>query len=93
MEELGFGSEKPSIIYQDNKSTIILALKGNGNTGQTKHIKNRFFFVKQEIDSGEIDIVHLPTDHMVADILTKPLTGKLFQELSAAIQGEYGKEN
>jgi len=93
MDELGFGSDKPSVIYQDNKSTIILALKGNGNTGQTKHIKNRFFFVKQEIDSGEIDIVHLPTDHMVADILTKPLAGKLFQELSSAIQGEYGRKN
>jgi hypothetical protein len=46
---------------------------------QYRHIKLRYFFVKQYLDDGSFGMVHCPTNHvMIADVLTKPLQGELF---------------
>jgi hypothetical protein len=70
-----------SKLFQDNKSTIVLANKGHSTAERTRHIAIRFFFVKDRIDAGEIAIEYLPTEDMIADILTKPLQGDLFRKL------------
>ena len=54
---------------------------------RTKHIKLRFFFIKQYVDDGEFAITHCPTDLMVADVLTKPLHGEKFKDLRAKLLG------
>jgi hypothetical protein len=36
----------PVMVYQDNKSTIVLAEKGRSNAGRTRHINIRYYFVK-----------------------------------------------
>lgn len=77
LKELGYNIE-PATIYQDNKSTIMLANKGEGNFKRTKHINVRLFYVKQLIEEGEVKIEYLPTDDMIADLLTKPLVGERF---------------
>jgi len=66
-------SFKPVKMHQDNTSTIRLAKNGRSMSDRTKHIKLRYFFIKQYIDSGEFEVVYCPTDLQVADILTKPL--------------------
>ena len=71
----------PALIYQDNKSTIALAEKGRSTSDRTRHINIRYFFVKDRIDQGEIKVQYLPTEDMIADILTKPLQGVLFRKL------------
>lgn len=76
---------QPATIYQDNQSTIKLADKGHGNFKRTKHINVRYFYIKQCIDLQEIELEYLPTDQMVADILTKPLQGNKFRELRAKL--------
>jgi len=40
---------------------------------RTKHIKIRHFFVREMVTEGEIDIHRVPTEHQVADIMTKPI--------------------
>jgi len=65
-------------IYQDNQAAMKLAMNGRSNSSRTRHIKIRYFFVKQFLDTGELQLVYCPTDKMVADILTKPLQGDLF---------------
>jgi hypothetical protein len=74
-------------IYQDNTSTIRMALNGKSCSDRTKHIKLRYFFIKQYLDSGEFSITHCPTERMTADILTKPLQGKLFRDLRDRLLG------
>jgi hypothetical protein len=82
LSELPLPSEiKPIIIYQDNKSTITMANAGKGNFKRSKHIANRYFWIRQFIVSGEIKIVYVPTDEMLADFLTKPITGQRFYHL------------
>jgi hypothetical protein len=68
----------PATIYQDNRSTMALADRGRSNSDRTRHIHIRYFFVKDRIKTGEISIEHMPTESMVADFLTKPLTGDSF---------------
>jgi len=72
---------KPTVVYQDNMSTMALIAKGRSTSEGSKHIKIRYFFIKQHVDDGEIEIVHMPTDDMLADLLTKPLQGAKFRDL------------
>jgi hypothetical protein len=86
LESLGY-SVRPGTLFQDNMSTMHLAKNGRSNSDRTKHIKIRYFFVKQYLDSGEFELVHCPTDIMVADILTKPLQGDTFRRLRDMLLG------
>ena len=40
---------------------------------RAKHIKAKYFLIKDYYDSGEIDLRYCPTDVMWVNILTKPL--------------------
>ena len=56
---------------------------GNGiiKSDKKRHVNVRFFWTKERVDKGEIQIVYTPTDEMVADILTKTLQGDKFLTL------------
>jgi len=47
--------------------------QGTGSFKRSKHIKVHFFWLKALIDEGSIELIYVPTDELVADILTKPL--------------------
>ena len=75
-----------SVIYQDNKSAILLKENGKASSGQhTRHINIRYFFVKDKIDSKEVKVEYCPTDNMIGDFFTKPLTGSKFNEFEKLI--------
>eukprot|EP00956_Cyclotella_meneghiniana_P026461 scaffold57247_cov37-Cyclotella_meneghiniana.AAC.7 len=79
IEAQGYTVEQ-NIIYQDNKSTILLANNGRWSSSKrTRHIKSRYFFIKDKVDSGEVSIEHRPTNEMWSDTLTKPKQGKGFR--------------
>jgi len=65
-------------IYEDNMSTINLCKNGKSNNISTKHIKKKYFVIKEYLDDGSLYIEHLSTEEMVADLLTKPLIGAKF---------------
>jgi hypothetical protein len=52
----------------------MLAEKGRSTSEKTRHTN----FVKDRINSKEIQLNYLSTDEMIADILTKPLQGAQF---------------
>jgi hypothetical protein len=67
-------------LYQDNISTQLLIKNGKLSSGKrTKHIKVKFFFIKDRVDDGEKRVVDCPTKEMWADIMTKPLLGTAFR--------------
>ena len=81
MEELGFsvsGDQVP-IMYQDNRSAMQLAERGPGVVSRSRHFQVRYFYVKELIDTNSLQLVHLPTEQMHADFMTKPNQGKLFR--------------
>ena len=77
-----------NILYQDNQSAIRLEKNGLKSAGsKSRHIDIRFFWIKDCADREEITIIYCPTYMMLADFLTKPLQGKLFQIFRDVIMG------
>jgi len=69
-----------TIIYQDYKSTILLAENGKSSISKrTRHINVHYFFVADKIKKGEVKIAFCPTMNMLADFFMKPLQGSTFK--------------
>jgi hypothetical protein len=77
----------PVRLYQDNQSTMAMIEKGRSTSSRTRHIAIRYFFVSDRVNSGEVEVVYLPTGSMRADIMTKPLQGDLFRKMRAELMG------
>ena len=52
-----------------------------------KHVNVRYFFIKDKVDAGDIEIVYCPTGDMLADYFTKPLQGNQFKAFRELILG------
>ena len=77
-----------SMIYQDNKSAILLEKNGKiSSSKQTKHIHMRYYFIQDRWKKGKVDIKYCPTDEMIGDFFTKPLQGKTFVKFRESLQG------
>jgi hypothetical protein len=75
------------IIFQDIMSALSLEKNGRiSSSKRTKHIKAKYFLIKDYYDAGEIDVKFFPTDNMWADVLTKPLQGQKFRDMRAFLQ-------
>ena len=71
---------KDNILYQDNKSTILLATNGRMSaSSRLKHVHTRFYLVKDHQDRGEVDVRYEPTGKMWSDIMTKPEQDKAYR--------------
>jgi hypothetical protein len=78
-----------NILFQDNRSAILLHKNGTSSSSKnTRHINIRYFFIKDRIKSGELEVQFCPSNEMIADFFTKPLQGKQFIALRKKIIGE-----
>ena len=68
-----------AIIYVDNKAAIELC-KTLKTTHNTKHINLKINFIREKINDRTIKIIFVPSEDNVADVLTKPLSSKLFKK-------------
>ena len=80
--------EIPVIVHQDNQSAITIALGGEGFGGKSRHMRVRYQFICELADSGDIKIVHCPTELMRADLLTKVMGGIKFQNQASNLLNE-----
>ena len=81
-----------NIIYQDNTSTIKLSNNGSASSGKrTRHFDIKLFYVTDLIDKDEVEIEYCATGDMIADYMTKPLTGKQFVRFRDLIMNLSGK--
>jgi hypothetical protein len=64
----------PIVVKTDSKSAIDMVRTG-GNA-RSRHFDRRFNFVKDEVMRGNIKLVHIPGTELVADVLTKNVSGK-----------------
>jgi hypothetical protein len=70
------------LIHQSDVYQLQLCMKiTKGKSNRTRHINVCYSFTKDRMDNGEIEVKYMPTNDMIADILTKPLQGKKFIEL------------
>ena len=88
MDAQGYPIAK-NILYQDNKSAILLEQNGKQSSSKrTRHLNIRYFFLTDQYERGNISIEYCPTDEMVGDYMTKPLQGSKFTKFRRAIMGE-----
>ena len=79
--ELGETSSDEAIkIYEDNQGSIALA-KNPEFHKRTKHIDIRYHFVREKVEDGQVVLEYCPTQDMLADMMTKPITAAQFNFL------------
>jgi hypothetical protein len=87
MEAQGYKIDQ-NIIYQDNKSAILLEKNGKKSSSKrTRALNIRYFFITDQVEKGNVEIQYCPTDEMMADYMTKPLQGKKFIKFRNEIMG------
>ena len=75
LEKQGYEIEE-NLLYQDNQSAIKIEKNGSKSCSKrSRHIDMRYFFIKDRLESENIQVVYCPTEFMVADFFTKPLQG------------------
>jgi hypothetical protein len=87
MKAQGYGV-KDNVLFQDNKSSILLEKNGKASSSKrTKHINIRYFCITDRVSKEEASVVWCPTGDMIVDYATKPLQGALFQKFRDQIMG------
>ena len=87
MKAQGF-EVRDNILYQDNRSAILLETNGRASSSKcTKHINIRYYYVADRVAKGDLRVIWCLTDKMIADFLTKPLQGKAFVEFRDLLMG------
>jgi hypothetical protein len=85
LEAQGYNVEK-NIVYQDNKSKILLETKSKESSGkQTRTLNIRYVFITDQVEKGNAQIEHCGTNNMVGDFFTKPRSSKDFGTISLDI--------
>jgi hypothetical protein len=82
--ELGHEQHGPTIIYQDNLSTITTASNPKQHRG-TKHIDVRAHFIRDVIEGRKVRLEYKGTGDMIADIFTKALPHPAFARHRAGL--------
>ena len=78
----------PSLLYQDNMSAILLKTNGRASSSKrTKHIKVKYYFVKDKVNQGELTIEHCPSEQVWTDINTKPKQGAIIRAFRGHVMG------
>jgi hypothetical protein len=72
MQEQGYDNQK-NILYQDNKSTILLENNGKKSSSKrTRALNIRYFFLKEQIEKGNLMAEYCSTAESKTQILNAP---------------------
>lgn len=84
LEELGVSNKKTMKMFCDNQSAISIA-RNPVHHDRTKHVEIDRHFIKEKIEGGIIELLHVPTSLQTADILTKALPRSNFDNLCSKL--------
>ena len=85
LSDLGYLETGASMIFGDNRGSIILA-ENPKNHGRAKHIDIRYHFMRDLVNEGTIQLSYVPTEENVADIFTKNLPRIKFELFRQKLQ-------
>lgn len=70
--QIGINVSGPTVIRGDNRASIAMAHE-TGSTRRTRHIAARYHYTRERVAERDVDIEWVPSESMVADVMTKPL--------------------
>ena len=83
------GYDTKSMLYQDNRSAILSESNGAESSGKrTRQLDIQYYFIKDHITKGELEVKFCLTDDMIVDFYMKPLQGAKFRKFQRIIMGE-----
>ena len=78
----GFVCPKPYPIYTDSQASLSIAMNDK-RMGKIRHIAIRYHLVRKLALNRDVVLVFCVTEEMIADLLTKVLSGAAYDHLSA----------
>jgi hypothetical protein len=85
LEAQGYEINK-NILYQDNKSAILLETNCKKSSGKrTRGLNIRYFFLADQVEKGNVATEYCLTDDMAGEFHTKTLQGENFCKFRNAI--------
>ena len=85
---MGYNSEEPITILQDNTSTITMAYMGKTGSGSNyKYMDLKYFWIKDYLDNRIFELKYLQTDAMLADFMASPRVGSVFRLMRNTLLG------
>ncbi|WVZ91886.1 hypothetical protein U9M48_037999, partial [Paspalum notatum var. saurae] len=83
-KELHVSVASATIVYCDNVSAVYMT--GNPiHHRRMKHIEIDIHFVREKVALGQVRVLHVPSSHQFADIMTKGLLIQLFNEFRSSL--------
>ena len=76
-----------TIIFEDNNACVSWSKTEGLDHNRTKHIDIRYHMIRDNVKKQRVHIEYLPTQEMVADIMTKPLGFDLHQRATLKMMG------
>lgn len=73
-----------TVVYCDNASAIYMSSNPVQHR-RTKHIEIDIHFVREKVSLGEVCVLHVPSAHQFADIMTKGLPVQLFTDFRTSL--------
>ena len=80
LKDFGEAQDQATMVMEDNQGAICIA-KNPAEHLRTKHIDIRYHYIREALSENIIKLDYCPTQHMLADILTKPLPKERFEML------------
>ena len=91
-DEIGRPITLPAIVLEDNQPVIDLSKELTKRSKKCKHFLMLINFIREQVQSGLIELQKVPTEDNLADILTKIVTGTQFSEKAEQLLGLNWKE-
>ena len=85
LSELHAPISHPPLILCDNVGAIFMS-KNPVISTRSKHIALDFHFIREQVESGQLKISHVPSVDQVANIFTKPLVKRRVLFLRSKLQ-------
>jgi hypothetical protein len=79
MAELGY-PQSCVVLHSDNSACVAVA-SNPGHHRKSKHIDIHHHYCREQVAAGTIKMVQVASEDQLADVLTKPLSGKLHYNL------------
>ena len=85
LAEAGFPQSKPTVIRQDNSAVISLSKNPIAHK-KTKNLLTRMHYIRDMVETGQIELVKGDTNDMVSDMFTKVVPAAREREFTEFLQ-------
>ena len=87
LKSIEYDLEEPTVIFGDNQASLTLS-SSEKNLDRSKYFKLRIASLKQAINEGRIELKWIDTDRNVADVFTKIISGKKFEDFKNILKNK-----